>query len=77
MTRATRTYGEIAEQLGDTSLAQAVGKAVGLNPLCVIVPCHRVVGKNGKLVGYAGGIRRKQFLLDLENFATVHASTLF
>jgi methylated-DNA-[protein]-cysteine S-methyltransferase len=70
----TRTYGELAAQLGDTSLAQAVGKAVGLNPLCVIVPCHRVVGKNGKLVGYAGGITRKQFLLDLEKSATEQAS---
>jgi len=73
---ATRTYGELAEQIGDKSLAQEVGKAVGLNPLCVIVPCHRVVGKNGTLAGYAGGITRKQFLLDLEKSATVQASKL-
>ena len=62
----TVTYGELAEQLGDKSLAQDVGQAVGHNPLCVIVPCHRVVGKDGKLTGYAGGLERKRFLLDLE-----------
>jgi methylated-DNA-[protein]-cysteine S-methyltransferase len=62
----TTTYGELAARLGDKSLAQEVGKAVGHNPLCVIVPCHRVVGKDGKLTGYAGGLERKQFLLDLE-----------
>jgi len=62
----TSTYGELAEQYGDRSLARDVGKAVGSNPLAVIVPCHRVVGKDGKLVGYAGGLERKQALLDLE-----------
>ena len=61
---ATTSYGEIAARLGDT--AQAVGKAVGQNPLSIVVPCHRVVGKNGSLTGYAGGLKRKQFLLDLE-----------
>ncbi|WP_433016196.1 methylated-DNA--[protein]-cysteine S-methyltransferase [Kribbella sp. CA-294648] len=65
----TTTYGELAERLGDRQLAQLVGKAVGSNPLSVIVPCHRVVGKNGKLTGYAGGLQRKQFLLDLEEAA--------
>lgn len=60
----TTSYGEIAARLGDT--AQAVGKAVGQNPLSIVVPCHRVVGKNGSLTGYAGGLKRKQFLLDLE-----------
>jgi methylated-DNA-[protein]-cysteine S-methyltransferase len=60
----TTTYGEIAARLGDT--AQAVGKAVGQNPLSIVVPCHRVIGKNGSLTGYAGGVKRKQFLLDLE-----------
>ncbi|WP_433164441.1 methylated-DNA--[protein]-cysteine S-methyltransferase [Kribbella sp. CA-247076] len=65
---ATTTYGEIAARLGDT--AQAVGKAVGQNPLCIVVPCHRVVGKNGSLTGYAGGLKRKQFLLDLEEPVT-------
>ena len=62
----TTTYGEIAEVLGDPTLARPVGGAVGHNPLAVIVPCHRVVGKNGTLTGYAGGLERKRFLLDLE-----------
>jgi len=62
----TATYGELAEKYGDRSLARDVGKAVGSNPLAVIVPCHRVVGKDGKLVGYAGGLERKQALLDIE-----------
>jgi methylated-DNA-[protein]-cysteine S-methyltransferase len=63
----TTTYGEIAAQLGlGPSAAQAVGKAVGQNPVSIVVPCHRVVGKNGSLTGYAGGLKRKQFLLELE-----------
>jgi methylated-DNA-[protein]-cysteine S-methyltransferase len=74
---ATTTYGEIAEQLGDKSLAQLVGQAVGHNPLSIIVPCHRVVGKGGKLTGYAGGIERKQFLLELEETPQTAAARLF
>ncbi|MEV6287731.1 methylated-DNA--[protein]-cysteine S-methyltransferase [Kribbella sp. NPDC051770] len=62
----TTTYGELAERLGDKALARDVGQAVGRNPLCVVLPCHRVVGKGGKLTGYAGGLRRKQLLLELE-----------
>jgi methylated-DNA-[protein]-cysteine S-methyltransferase len=62
----TTTYGDIAGRLGDRSLAKDVGRAVGHNPLSIIVPCHRVVGANGRLTGYAGGIKRKVFLLDLE-----------
>ncbi len=62
----TTTYGAIADELGDASLARPVGGAVGHNPLSLIVPCHRVVGKNGALTGYAGGLDRKRFLLDLE-----------
>ncbi len=62
----TTTYGEMARELGDPTLARRVGGAVGRNPLSVIVPCHRVVGKDGKLTGYAGGLDRKRFLLDLE-----------
>jgi methylated-DNA-[protein]-cysteine S-methyltransferase len=62
----TVTYGEIAAKLGDRALAQRVGQAVGQNPLSVIVPCHRVLGAGGKLTGYAGGLQRKQFLLELE-----------
>ncbi|MET9269967.1 methylated-DNA--[protein]-cysteine S-methyltransferase [Kribbella sp. NPDC003557] len=60
----TTTYGEIAARLGES--AQAVGKAVGQNPLSIVVPCHRVIGKDGSLTGYAGGLKRKQFLLDVE-----------
>lgn len=62
----TTTYGTIAEQLGDKSLAYRVGQAVGANPLGIFVPCHRVLGANGKLTGYAGGLTRKRVLLELE-----------
>ena len=71
----TSSYGEIAARLGET--AQAVGKAIGQNPLSIVVPCHRVVGKNGSLTGYAGGLKRKQFLLDLEEPAEAKAARLF
>jgi methylated-DNA-[protein]-cysteine S-methyltransferase len=54
-----------------------VGAAVGRNPLSVIVPCHRVVGKDGSLTGYAGGLRRKRFLLDLEEPAAADSGKLF
>ena len=73
----TTTYGHIAGQLGDRSLAQKVGQAVGANPLCVFVPCHRVLGANGALTGYAGGLARKQALLELEEPAELSASRLF
>lgn len=62
----TITYSELAAQIAGGVTAQQVGAAVGRNPLCIIVPCHRVVGAGGKLTGYAGGIARKRFLLDLE-----------
>lgn len=65
----TTTYGDLATRLG--AQARDVGAAVGRNPLCVLVPCHRVVGKDGKLTGYAGGLRRKRFLLDLEDWGTL------
>ncbi len=61
----TMTYGEIAKRLGICS-AQAVGGAVGWNPICLIVPCHRVMGANGSLTGYGGGLRNKAALLRLE-----------
>ncbi len=64
---ATRTYGDLARDLGDRTLAQAVGAACGRNPLPVVVPCHRVVGADGSLVGFGGGLDRKRFLLDLEH----------
>ncbi|MFV0495345.1 methylated-DNA--[protein]-cysteine S-methyltransferase [Mycobacterium sp.] len=63
----TRTYGEIAEQIGSPGAARAVGSANGHNPVSIIVPCHRVIGAGGKLTGYGGGLRRKQTLLDLES----------
>lgn len=68
----TMTYGEIAgivaKDLGKEKMSpQAIGSAVGHNPISIIIPCHRVLGRNHSLTGYAGGIERKQFLLDLEN----------
>ena len=62
----TMTYGELAKTLGGGALAHEVGQAVGRNPLSIVVPCHRVVGKGGKLTGYAGGLERKRTLLELE-----------
>jgi methylated-DNA-[protein]-cysteine S-methyltransferase len=73
---ATATYGTLAATLGDPRLAYQVGQAVGRNPLPVIVPCHRVVGKDGKLTGYAGGIARKRFLLELEEPTLARAGRL-
>ncbi len=63
----TTTYGELGESLGDRNLARRVGQAVGRNPLSIVVGCHRVVGQGGELRGYAGGLDRKRFLLDLES----------
>jgi len=60
------TYGEIARQLGRPEAARAVGAAIGRNPLSIAVPCHRVVGRDGSLTGYAGGLPRKASLLRLE-----------
>ncbi len=73
----TTTYGAIAERLGDASLAYRVGQAVGANPLGIVVPCHRVLGANGRLTGYAGGLERKRALLDLEEPAEIKAERLF
>jgi methylated-DNA-[protein]-cysteine S-methyltransferase len=73
----TVTYGELAAALADGTTAQEAGKALGRNPLCIVIPCHRVVGKNGQLTGYAGGLKRKQALLDLEEPADVKAARLF
>ena len=63
------SYGEIAQQLGRPQAARAVGAAVGRNPLSIVVPCHRVLGRDGALTGYAGGLPRKQALLALEGAA--------
>jgi methylated-DNA-[protein]-cysteine S-methyltransferase len=60
---STTTYGALAGQLGMPNAARAVGAANGANPIAIVVPCHRVVGANGSLTGYAGGLHRKQWLL--------------
>jgi len=73
----TVSYGELARELGGQVLAKDVGAAVGRNPLSVVVPCHRVVGKDGRLTGYAGGLARKRFLLDLEEPAALRSAKLF
>lgn len=66
----TRTYGQIAEQIGNPKSSRAVGMANGRNPLSIIVPCHRVIGSSGSLIGYGGGVDRKRFLLELETAQT-------
>jgi len=62
----TMSYGQLAAKLGAPETARAVGTANGANPIAIIVPCHRAIGADGSLVGYGGGLRRKQLLLDLE-----------
>ena len=62
----TRSYGEIAAQVGNPKASRAVGMANNKNPVAIVVPCHRVIGKNGSLTGYAGGIDVKKKLLELE-----------
>ncbi|MEV6394326.1 methylated-DNA--[protein]-cysteine S-methyltransferase [Streptomyces sp. NPDC051907] len=69
----TRTYGELAEVLGSKSASRAVGLANGKNPIGIIVPCHRVIGSTGSLVGYGGGLDRKQRLLAHERGAADEA----
>lgn len=67
----TRAYGQLAKQIGDAAMARAVGAANARNPISIVAPCHRVIGANGKLTGFAGGLETKAFLLNLE------ANTLF
>lgn len=62
----TRTYGEIAAAAGNPKACRAAGMANHNNPICIIVPCHRVIGKDGSLTGYGGGLENKKLLLDLE-----------
>jgi methylated-DNA-[protein]-cysteine S-methyltransferase len=65
----TRTYGELADALGNPTASRAVGLANGRNPIGIIVPCHRVIGASGSLTGYGGGLERKRRLLDFERGA--------
>ena len=73
----TRSYGEIAIQIGAPGASRAVGLANGRNPIGIIVPCHRVIGASGSLTGYGGGLDRKRALLDLEKNRKLAALTLF
>ncbi len=62
----TNSYGEIAKKLGSKNKAQAVGNAIGKNPIMIVIPCHRVLGVNNNISGYSGGIHRKEWLLKHE-----------
>ena len=62
----TKTYGQLATEISERHMTRAVGSATGRNPIGIIVPCHRLVGADGSLTGYAGGLERKRYLLDLE-----------
>ncbi len=73
----TRSYGEIAEQVGAPGAARAVGLANGHNPIAIVVPCHRVIGASGSLTGYGGGLDRKRTLLELEKRRASANLTLF
>lgn len=70
----TQTYGQIAKALVAPHASQAVGAAVGRNPISIIIPCHRVLGTGGKLTGYAGGLHRKKWLLIHEGILTIKES---
>ena len=63
----TTTYGDLARELGAGTEPRDVGAAVGRNPVCIVIPCHRVIGSTGKLTGYAGGLARKRTLLEIEH----------
>ena len=64
---SSKTYGQISQEIfANKKYSQTLGGAVGRNPISIIVPCHRVIGSDGRLTGYAGGLERKKFLLDLE-----------
>ena len=71
----TRSYKAIAEQIGSPRAVRAVGAANGSNPLPIVIPCHRVIGSNGKLTGFGGGLPAKQFLLDLEQGRTARPAS--
>jgi methylated-DNA-[protein]-cysteine S-methyltransferase len=74
---STRSYGQLAAAIGSPTASRAVGLANGRNPISIIVPCHRVIGADGSLVGYAGGLDRKRFLLALEEPPADEGARLF
>ena len=69
------TYGKLADSIGYSSSVRAVGAAVGRNPITLIIPCHRVIGADGSLTGYAGGLERKRALLLIEKTHSNHGDT--
>lgn len=69
----TRSYQQVADAVGNPQAVRAVGRTNGLNRIAIVIPCHRVVNKNGQLGGYGGGLRRKEFLLELERFASIES----
>ena len=73
----TISYGELAKRVGKPSAARAVGAANGRNPLPIVLPCHRVIGRNGSLVGYGGGLHRKKALLEAEHRRSSSQRQLF
>jgi methylated-DNA-[protein]-cysteine S-methyltransferase len=73
----TTTYGALARQAGQGITAQEIGALVGHNPLSILIPCHRVVGSTGKLTGYAGGLERKRWLLELERAIPAQTAALW
>jgi methylated-DNA-[protein]-cysteine S-methyltransferase len=73
----TISYGELSKRIQNPAAVRAVGSANGRNPLSIVIPCHRVIGSNGKLVGYGGGLWRKKWLLDHEKKVKYGLKTLF
>jgi methylated-DNA-[protein]-cysteine S-methyltransferase len=71
----TKSYLQISKQIGDSNATRAVGNANGSNPISIIIPCHRVIGSDGKLTGYGGGLWRKEWLLNHENNCTFGKQT--
>ena len=69
----TTTYGDLARSLGAETDPQNIGAAVGRNPMCIVIPCHRVIGSTDKLTGYADGLGRKRTLLEIEHARTLQA----
>jgi len=75
---STLSYRQLAEHIGAPKSVRAIAHATGCNPISLIIPCHRIIGSNGKLVGYAGGLERKQMVLDIEKKNSLsHANILY